>query len=46
MYSVPALGNWGGADTLLPPPTADLGPDVPGVVAFLRGLPPFSVIQT
>lgn len=37
----PALGNWGGADTRLPPPTADFG-DVPGVVAFLRDLP-FSV---
>ena len=40
---VPALGNWGGADTRLPPPTADFG-DVPGVVAFLRNLP-FSVIN-
>lgn len=41
---VPALLNCGGADTLRPPPTADFG-DVPGVVAFLRGLLPFSVIK-
>jgi len=43
IFLVPALGNCGGADTLLPPPTADFG-DVPGVVAFLRDFP-FSVIN-
>ena len=44
LQCIPALGNWGGADTLRPPLTADFGETPAGVVAFRRGLLPFSRI--